>query len=169
MRNFLTLILIGLMITGCSPSAHINPNPPEAANPTPIVLDPIQGNTVNPIQDNTAVPTSLTPGEKYIDLAKHDLAARLKIDAAQITVVHVTQITGADLASGCILKGGQVLMPNDSVNGYQISLEAQGQNYLYHAGSNDQVVLCQNMNVGPGKPLHNPTPDLSNATPTTQP
>lgn len=90
--------------------------------------------------------TTAIPGEKYVDMAKQDLAARLKIDIAQITVNRVAEITGADLATGCTLKGGQVLMPNDSANGYQILLEAQGQEYLYHAGSDNQLLLCQNMN-----------------------
>lgn len=157
MRKFLTLILIGLVTAGCSPSAHVNSNPPEAANPTPVLL--------NPVQNNTTDPTSSPPEASYVDLAKQDLATRLKIDISQITVVNVTAITRADLSSGCILKGGQVLMPNDSANGYQISLAAQGRDYLYHAGSGDQVVLCQNMNLGPTKPLHNPAPDLTQLPP----
>jgi hypothetical protein len=157
MRNFLTLILVGLVAAGCSPSAHVNSNPPEAANPTPVLLDPVQ--------ENTADPTSSPLEARYVDLAKQDLAGRLKIDISQITVLNVTVITGADLSSGCILKGGQVLMPNDSANGYQVSLAAEGRNYLYHAGSNDQVVLCQNMNLSPNKPLHNPTPDLTQLPP----
>jgi hypothetical protein len=161
MRKFLTLILLGLAAVSCSPSAHVNPNPPEAANSTPVVISPIIGNPtpipVDPIQGNTANPTPVLTTEKYVDLAKQDLAARLKIETAQITVLHVTEITAADLYSGCTLKAGQFLMPNDSANGYQISLQAQGQDYLYHAGSNDQIVLCQYLNPGGNKPFHNPT------------
>lgn len=157
MRNFLTLILVGLVAAGCSPSAHVNTNPPEAANPTSVLLNPVQG--------TTAEPTSSPLEASYVDLAKRDLAARLKIDISQITMLNVTAITGADLSTGCILRGGQVLMPNDSANGYQISLAAEGRDYLYHAGSNEQVVLCENMNLGPSKPLHNPTPDLTQLPP----
>ncbi len=118
MRIFLTLVLIGLVTASCSPSAHLNPNPPEAANSTSILPEQTQGTQANA--------TPAPADERYLDLAKQDLATRLKIGIDQIAVVNVTQISGIDLSSGCSRKAGQVLMPNDSVNGYQISLSAAG-------------------------------------------
>ena len=136
MRIFLTLVLIGLVTASCSPSAHLNPDPPEAANSTSILPEQTQGTQANA--------TPAPADERYLDLAKQDLATRLKIGIDQIAVAQRNRrLAGIDLSSGCSRKAGQVLMPNDSANGYQISLAAQGRNYLYHAGMNDQLVMCQ--------------------------
>jgi hypothetical protein len=105
-----------------------------------------------PVPGSVTTPTPAPAVAKLVDLAKQNLAGRLKIALDQITLLNATEITAADLYAGCTRKAGQVVMPNESGNGYQISLEAQGQDYLYHAGMNDQVVLCEPMNPGTSKP-----------------
>ena len=150
MKILMTLTMIGILAAACAPTAKAqgadiaptNSAPPLTANvmtASPAQIQPA------PNQGNAANPTSSASEDKLVNLAKQDLAERLKVDISEITFIGATQITGADLYSGCTLRAGQVLMPNSSANGYQISLEAQGQVYLYHAGLNDQLVFCQNM------------------------
>ena len=108
---------------------------------------------------STPIPGNLdNPAQKYVNLARQDLATRLNIDINQVTVNNVTALTGVDLSTGCVLKSGQLTMPDQSVDGFEISLSAQGQDYLYHAGLDSQLILCQKMNTAPGKPLQTPTP-----------
>ena len=150
MKKLITLTMISVLAAACAPAAkaqgaEIAPTisaPPLTANV--MTASPAQ-TLLTPNQENVGNLTSPAPEDKLVSLAKQDLAERLKVDIGEITLIGAIQITGADLYSGCTLRAGQVLMPNSSVNGYQISLEAQGQVYLYHAGLNDQLVFCQNM------------------------
>lgn len=140
MKYYITLFLVcALVMAGCSLSIGTDTTPLTTKSSEP---------STGIISSLTATPAD----EKFITLAKQDLAMRLKIDIGQITVGSDAEISGADLASGCTIKGGQVLMPDQSANGYRIVLRANGQEYIYHAGMNNQVILCQNMNPGVHKP-----------------
>ena len=154
MRSLLALISFAAVTASCSPAALAGPvidNPP-SANATPSSIASIPPDATFP-----ANPTTDVAVQRSIDLAKQDLAARLKIAAAQISVLQISALTAADLYAGCTLKPGQALMLNDSADGYQITLQTQGKVYQYHADRNNQVVLCQGPNAsGPGQPL--PTP-----------
>lgn len=140
MKYCITLFLISILaLVGCSSSDNIN-------------ITPLATNPKEPSTGVISSPTASPAAEEFVTLAKQDLAGRLKIDISQITVDSETAISGADLASGCTIKGGQVLMPDQSANGYQIALRANGQVYIYHAGMNNQVFLCQNMSPNVHKP-----------------
>ncbi len=88
------------------------------------------------------------------DKSKTDLAQRLKVDTAAITLVTSISITWADSSIGCPTSGGyaQVLE-----RGYFVVLEHEGRQYDYHILYNPsngytRLVLCQ------GQPAPSPVP-----------
>jgi hypothetical protein len=81
------------------------------------------------------------PGEK-IAAAVADLAQRIGVDAAAITVVSAEAVEWSDGSLGCPQPGMaylQVITP-----GYRLVLAANGQQYNYHAAVEGEFFLCEN-------------------------
>lgn len=75
--------------------------------------------------------------EKVVLLAKKDLAARLKVPMASISVIGVEAVNWSDTSLGCPEEGmayAQVITP-----GYKIILFAKGKQYEYHSNY-DRVI-----------------------------
>jgi hypothetical protein len=88
-----------------------------------------------------------------IDEAKADLAQRLSLSVEQIILLEAVRVVWPDSSLGCPEEGtayAQVLTP-----GYLIRLEANGQEYEYHA-SRSTVFYCQN----PSPPVAGTPPDV---------
>src|SRR4051794_3727547 len=83
------------------------------------------------------------------DLARKDLAERLKIDAAKITVVSQKETVWPDGSLGCPQPGmsyTQVQTP-----GFMIELSAGGKTYMYHSDKRN-VLYCETPgNLAPRK------------------
>jgi hypothetical protein len=159
------ILLAGLFLlaaAGCVPtqaSGQFSAQP-TVEMPTPTLASPAQiplGNTPMPVD----TPSSPPPAQKFVDLAKQDLASRLNIDVDQIVLVEVTPVTWPDAALGCPSPGK--VYAQGHVPGYKITLEAGGVKYVYHTDQTGQIVLCPEMNPdevnppSPGKPIPTPT------------
>ncbi len=73
--------------------------------------------------------------------AVNDLAERLGIDPADISVVSAEEVTWSDASVGCPKPGmmyAQVLTP-----GSRIVLEANGKRYEYHSAAGKAPFLCE--------------------------
>jgi hypothetical protein len=114
--------------------------PPAASQGT------IAATATNPaVKGAEAAQTASSGSEsQLVDLAKADLASRLKLGTDKISLVSIAAITAADLTSGCTRKAGQLVMPDQTARGFQIRLAAEGHEYLYHAGPPDQAIACLN-------------------------
>lgn len=80
--------------------------------------------------------------EKVVLLAKKDLAARLKVPMASISVISVEAVNWSDTSLGFPREGmayAQVITP-----GYRIILFAKGMEYEYH--SNHKRIVSENYN-----------------------
>ena len=77
----------------------------------------------------------------FVKLAEEDLAKRLTIDADQVRFLKISDIDWQDITQGCQSTPGQISRKG-VVNGYQIWLEANGKNYLYHIGLDNTIFLC---------------------------
>ena len=87
-------------------------------------------------QPNVSDPTL----EKLIADAKQDLMQRANVPVDAITVVSAQPVEWRDSSLGCPIEGmmyAQVITP-----GYLIVLEANGQEYEYHA-STTRVMYCE--------------------------
>ncbi|MEJ1112243.1 MULTISPECIES: hypothetical protein [unclassified Kribbella] len=109
--------------------------------PTSGSSTPTPGTPEPPKPEPTPVPTPV-PTTGPVEQAKADLAKRLSVDAAQVTVVSSSEVTWSDGSLGCPEPGmsyTQALVP-----GFRVVLEAAGKQYHYHSGGTRPPFLCAN-------------------------
>ena len=153
LRWVILLAVLTVIVAGCgsfetSPASSANPvnNVESQAGPTqPAPTTPAK----NPIQPTELsgvieMPSNPPAVEKFIGLAKDDLATSLTINTEQINVRGTMETIWPDAALGCP-KPGKVYAQG-KVPGYKVWLEANGQEYIYHTDLTGQVVLCPDIN-----------------------
>jgi hypothetical protein len=136
--NRFSLIIIGglgitsLLLAACSstttPSQSESPlGTPTADEPTPTIAEPA------PSVGEPTVPAEAAE----VTLVKGDLARQLGIAVDQIQVVSIKAVDWPDTSLGCPKPNmfyAEVITP-----GFEIILEANGQEYAYHAGGGEYV------------------------------
>jgi hypothetical protein len=166
----LLFILLSLALGSCGPAREAG-GQPSGADPFASIEFPSPEPTAkvheNPIQlgstpESEDMPLNPPPVEKYIALAKADLAVRLQIEAGEISVLKTAEIVWPDAALGCPDPG--MVYAQGRVPGYQIRLMAQSMEYDYHTDLHGQVILCLDQGSGDldsGKPpSSSPTPHI---------
>lgn len=81
-----------------------------------------------------------------VQIAKADLAQRLKVNLDQIQLTKIEPVTWPDSSLGCPQMGGmyvQMLTP-----GYKITLETGGRSFSYHTDEKDRLVFCPTLRPG---------------------
>jgi hypothetical protein len=151
MKNLWVSLLILLSLTGCGPSPLGNEQngvdtstPPNSFLPEPL-LTPFQERspqgeipTMPPLQRTPTVPNL----QDLIEKAKDDLARRLSISMAHISLLEARDVVWPNSSLGCPQPGmlyADVLTP-----GFLILLSADNQEYEYHAGKGSDVFYCEN-------------------------
>lgn len=132
-------ILMGMMVAvSCGPAAKEDvraTNPPQLSAPTGLP----------PIEAMPATPEEIPVGaEAAVELAKEDLAERLRITVEEITVVSVQTSDFPAQNLGCPQPGGkepEFTIPA-FVIGHEVVLRAKGSDYVYRVHGS-QVVLCE--------------------------
>lgn len=128
-----------------------------AANPLPV-----NDSQTEPEKEDTQMAQStLAPGmETLIEEAKEDLANRLSIDKAKISLVDAREVTWPDASLGCPQPGMKYIqVPED---GALIILQTQGTSFEYHSGGKRGLFLCEKSFSIPEKPTQI---DITNLTP----
>jgi len=175
---FPVILLLAFVPAGCTPYRSA-----AAGKSTTRPLDtqlqelPVQTTLSNPADGIPPITVPLefadTPSvennvNKLIELAKQDLADRLKIDVIGITLLKTMEITWPDVSQGCSPGSGQILAKG-RVYGYGVWLEAGGQNYIYHAALTGQLFPCPKLEPGVNNPLlmtpGGPTPNYQDQGP----
>jgi hypothetical protein len=157
------IIMLSIALAGCGASqpdeedtASLHPQVPpsqEALTDTP--ENPLQlGNT----PESQEMPSNPPPVEKFVALARKDLASRLQIDMSKISLVKSEQMMWPNVALGCPRPGK--FYPQGKVPGYRIWLNAEGKEYLYHTDYNGQLILCPEMNPDIPGSTTTPTPRI---------
>lgn len=80
--------------------------------------------------------------QNLIELTTQDLAARLGVSLAEISVVEATPVEWSDSSLDCPQEGMsylQMITP-----GYRIVLQANSQTHEYHTNQTGYFVLCNN-------------------------
>jgi hypothetical protein len=148
MRLFTIMIIcLTLLITSCG-RPTTTPLPPTLL-PTHTNLQtpaPSQPASVSTTQKATHIPPSLSPNsnspyDEVVNLAKADLARRLKTDPQDIRLLRISadEFPAGDL--GCPAPGVTPRPIPAIVSGQAIVLEHDSQEYTYHARKS-QVVFC---------------------------
>jgi hypothetical protein len=98
--------------------------------------------------------------EALIERAREDLAQRLSIAIAEISLVNAREVVWPDSSLGCPQPGMKYKqVPED---GALIILQAQETLYEYHSGGSREVFLCEKVFSLPEKP---PQIDITKLTP----
>ena len=118
-------LALGLLLTGCG-------DDPSPVTPEETAVDQPTGSQPTP------VPGADTPD---VRAAVDDLASRLGLDAGDVTVVAVQEVTWNDGSRGCAKKGMNYTMA--VIEGSRITLEADGTSYEYHSGGSTGPSLCE--------------------------
>ena len=101
---------------------------------------------------------SMPPTEKFVQLAKQDLASRLNINPDTITLVKTEEKEWLNSALGCPRPG--VFYPTGRMPGFQIWLEVEGTEYIYNTDLNGEVILCPELNPHVPNSDTGPTPGV---------
>jgi len=108
-------------------------------------------------------PTSPPPTsglESLIEKAKEDLAQRLSISVAQISLIEAREVVWPDASLGCPQPGMRYKqVPED---GALIILQDEGISYEYHSGGRRGLFLCEKVYKDPKM---SPKLDVNNLTP----
>ena len=94
---------------------------------------------------------SNAPVEKFVGIAKNDLARSLGITVEQVELVNTQAVTWLNSALGCPAPGK--MYAKGQVPGYRIDLSANGQEYTYHTDLNGNFVLCPAIDQEEGLPI----------------
>jgi hypothetical protein len=102
-----------------------------------------QPTTDPPVAEETTVePTSPsgTPASGDVVRAIDDLAASLGVDAGEVEVVSVEEVTWRDGSRGCAQPG--MAYTQALIDGSRITLRAGGRTYEYHSGGSQPPARC---------------------------
>ena len=123
-RTGLGAVALGLLLTGCGD-------------------DPATAPTEETAVDEPTTSAAPVPGADAPDVraSVDDLASRLGVDAGDVTVVAVQEVTWRDGSRGCAKKG--MLYTQALIDGSRITLEVDGARYEYHSGGSRGPFLCE--------------------------
>ncbi len=154
------VILISIFwLTGCGlASSQINDSNPTVSQPplrtgtTPFQKPPVSSavsntsanspGTPEPVyQTDISSPNVIDPNsQKLLEMARNDLAQRLKIPQDAIQLIQIEQVSWPDAGLGCPdpkVFYIQILSP-----GYRIILAVGNQQYRYHTDLEETLILC---------------------------
>jgi hypothetical protein len=128
-------LFVLLLLTACSPgSSQLSDSPQITSSATAI-----QNGSYDPSPSSTpAIPDLLE--KKMTELAVTDLSSRLSLDSNLVSVLSTEGTVWPDAALGC--PETDKVYAQAKVPGYRISLEADGQEYVYHTDRAGQIILC---------------------------
>jgi hypothetical protein len=119
------------------------PTTPTTSGPAPASSPSFSATPISPTEGMT---TTSLPGfpidgsSPLVMAAVQDLAQRLGVDPADVTVVDARAVTWGDGSLGCPQPGMQYVQR--LVDGTLVILKAGGRTYEYHGG--DPLFLCEN-------------------------
>lgn len=122
-----------LTVAACAPLSTTTPSTP------PDLTTPVQSTSTLPAQEEPMPQPDLT-ASPIVQQAMADLAERLGVDPAEITVVRVEEVDWPDGSLGCPQPG--MLYTQALVNGSFIQLQVDNQTYNYHSGGARPPLLC---------------------------
>lgn len=114
------ILFTALLVGACS--AQLTPSPPSMETP---------GRSTESV-DTEAI--------RMIEIAIADLATRLTLDVSQVNVLSIEPHIWPNTSLGCPRPGKGYA--EQTVPGYLLILESNGQEYVYHMDTVSTVILC---------------------------
>ncbi|MEN8241645.1 MAG: hypothetical protein ABFS17_06970 [Chloroflexota bacterium] len=143
---FALFMVVSLLIAGCSPNSV---NADEYVQPASINLEDVSsdapahtGNVEMPS------PGGRSSEAKLIHDVSLDLSKRLGLDISGVTLVESLPVTWTDGGLGC--PAADTAYTQAEIEGYQITLEANSEQYLYHSQGLNIFIYCnEGVPIGP--------------------
>jgi hypothetical protein len=163
MSNRWIVLLLLFSMSGAS-CGYSQAGTEQAPAPPPAVSTsvPATGSTPNsspfPRTPEVTEMPSAPPVEKFVELAKKDLASRLRTDVEKIKLVKTADMLWLNAALGCPRPGK--VYPEGRVPGFQIWLELAGTEYIYNTDFNGTLILCPELNPSIPNSNNDPTPGV---------
>ncbi|HMS01075.1 MAG TPA: hypothetical protein PKE62_17640 [Anaerolineales bacterium] len=148
------LIVNLFLLVGCGGGSASEPVLDAPQEPQPVPTQEIASTPDNILPQSTPqenIDFSNAPVEKFISIAKDDLARSLGITVEQVELVNAQAMTWLNSALGCPAPGK--IYAQGQVPGYRIDLSANGQEYTYHTDLNGNFVLCPTIDQEEGLPM----------------
>ncbi len=110
--------------------------------PTPTETEsPATGKPTAPPTDSTQTEDPMAGTEELTDAAVKDLAERAGVDASEVEVVEVEEVTWTDGSLGCAKP--DMIYTQALVDGTRITLKVGEQEYAYHSGGGATPTWCK--------------------------
>ena len=131
MRIWLVVLVLGLAVSSCA----------DDGRPSPTEESAVDESSPTPSPEVTA--TAPPPGADSVAARQSvaDLARTLGVDAADVEVVAVEEVTWSDGSRGCAQPG--MMYTQALIEGSRITLRVDGTTYEYHAGGSGPPALCE--------------------------
>lgn len=132
----LPVLVVGSLLAGCGNEDDDRPTSEETA---------VEPNEESP-SESSPTPgdggTSPVPGadSPLVQSSVEDLAEREQVDASEIEVVSVEEVTWRDGSLGCAQD--DMMYTQALVDGQRITLRIDGTDYAYHSGNGKQAFYC---------------------------
>ncbi len=147
MKTIRWIILLVFALASCAP---IQPQTTDFPSPPATLANLATETQAPPFLPTQGVETpmpsiipELSPAlQKLAENARQDLANRLSVPAADITILQAAPVTWSDSSLGCPQPGmayAQMLTP-----GFLVVLSHAGTQVEYHAGRSQALVFCKN-------------------------
>jgi hypothetical protein len=146
------ILLVGYLTflsAGCNPVAATN-LPEAPVHPPTEATAIIETQTIPTVptpkdhmETEPSLPIPSIPGlPALIEKAKEDLAQRLSVASSQINIVEAKEVFWPDASLGC--PQPSTTYEQVEVRGYLILLQANGDQFEYHANIHNYVFYCEN-------------------------
>ena len=138
-RGLLALSLVLLLSAGCEPSAAPalmeEPDMTEKTTPTVPAATPPAPRIPAAQPPNEDRPPMSLPFTSPVEMAAHDLAKRLGVDAEDVVIMDIQEMAlpAADLGCPGVAKVRAEEAPGGMVQGQEITLAVGGRQYVYRA------------------------------------
>jgi hypothetical protein len=163
MKRWILLVsMLSLALGSCGGSPQIvaarQSSDSATANPKDIAAEEIPTDLPeNPIQlastpETTDMDSNPPSSDKFIQLAKKNLAGRLNVDINMISLIEAVEMTWPNAALGCPSPGK--VYATVQVPGYRLRLLANEVEYAYNTDLTGQVIFCPDQNDEAGGPFN---------------
>lgn len=135
--SFLGLAAL-LFLAGCSAAGN-----PQVSYPQAVDLENLPAGQTGS-GGNVEQPAPGTRGSEpaLLQRISQDLGKRLGIPTGDVAVMEIVFVTWDDASLGCPAEGQSYAA--GQVEGYQVRVQAAGNEYIYHTRGYNEFVLCEN-------------------------
>ncbi|MEA2007746.1 MAG: hypothetical protein U9O54_01380 [Chloroflexota bacterium] len=152
-KKLFFVLVLALALASCSPvsagvSSDAGSETSQEVEPVSVDLSQITPEQGENVEGGEAVeapaPRTRNSEAKLTHDVSLDLSKRLELDISAVTQVDIEEVTWPSSALGCPADdvADDVAYTEAEIEGFQITLEAQGKDYIYHTNGFETFIWC---------------------------